>query len=191
MTELTFYENMKVGEVVPIHFRDDPFSSGIKMGQDLDGIWFIACYIDNISDEVIDIFENTPMEAGYITDENMSMVYSCVKFEGEMMGFGLAFEPTFYPEDEWEWRQKLWHETETFTLLLIDSITWILKVIRKVTIPKELKNIWVNIWDKALTTKNYSDQFEAWIQNLQKSSFPELWLKANKLGLLEDIFIDM
>lgn len=171
-------EILSVGEKVP-----DPYFSYVKknregcvLTQTKEGFWTMVVFIPNTKEDEINTCRKNNIFSRYIVDKTNTIVLSLMRVENTPLIFEIGFDPTLYPESEWKQRQEGYYKDNVITFLLVDSLTGIIKVIRRFNMPIKMREIWLKAWNKAYTIENYSQLYKNWTNRIQNNhSVIQLW----------------
>jgi hypothetical protein len=174
--------SLTIGEVAPKPFWPVATQNGIKIEQEFNGSFWIANYLMNVTNEEDEIISNNKIIAKYIIDNTDSMLLTFIGYEGSDIIHEIIFDPTLYPEEQWALRKMGWEIIGIVLILLIDSMTGVLKSLRIESWPDELKEVRKRVWGNALAIKNYSKIYKQWIADAATLSVVQLWDLAQDAG---------
>jgi hypothetical protein len=171
------------GQQAPAPFLPPPGAEGARFEQMDTGDWIIIIYMGQPSKEERKNVRKAKIVTRYIIDESKTMVMALIRFESSPIIYELVFDPTRYKAIEWKERIEWWNKSNTVTILVIDSVTGIIKGIRVANMPKALWEVWQESWRKGLSIEDYTQKYDAWIKTLWQHKTMDLWNTATPSGV--------
>jgi hypothetical protein len=174
---------LTLGQPAPASFLPHPGAEGARFEQMDTGDWIIIIYMGQPTKEERKIVRKAKVVTRYLIDESKTMVMALIRFESSAIIYELVFDPTRYKAIEWKERTEWWNQSNTVTLLVIDSVTGIIEGIRVANMPKTLWEVWQESWRKSLSIEDYTRKYDSWIKTLWQRNTMELWNTATPSGV--------
>lgn len=181
------FEMLEVDSPAPARYLADVTEDGARMFHFKTGMLTICLYLRGISPTEKEAIRYNKILCRYHRENNFILAF--LRFAGTPLIFELSFDPTIYPEPEWNARQQNIEQTNIVTILGIDTENGLLKSIRRANLPQKLWEQWKECWGAAYYTPRYSTEYGKWLKKLEsKYSVMESWERAHDAGTFGETY---
>lgn len=150
------------------------------------GSYILNIYLNNITKEEKLLLRKGKIKTKIITEGNNLLTLLEFGSNTDFI-FEMSFDPTLYRDG----RILDLFNSNMLLIVGVESNDNTIQILRQVSVPLKLFQLWLDTWKKTIMVDNYSKQYKEWMDNLEyKYSMIDLWkmgLYMGKMGQQEDI----